>query len=490
MSTKKKQKQTKNQIKKEVKKDVAVQARKQDPPAPKRRKAVTGMVRSPNADPFESLRTPRHACPSDVGCLAVANGYVAHEGPTVTPPPILGVGETQGEAKTFTFPGSFVFECNDQGFGFALFEATGWVPDPTKELDEPANALIGGVQNVFPSDTPAMCRGPVAYWSDHTYAGVINPPVGPKQVPAQGTPLIDTTNWTVLGPTAPNSVGVNCQLLPANFVPFQDEVEADNIQSGQDRQTFQLTKLTATCEPDGFYVDPAFLPVQVVSGELMGYSWVGGDNLSQLPNNPINIASGSTSFDWVADLPLSPPIIAKTIQSVVEWPKDHKMHVHAVPCTSTALGQWPASILSQPAGTLISTVTSETVAPFIGFIAQGCKPGQTFRVSYKYGVAGWGVNTYEDNRSVMNHHPVNSDQMADILGRTMPQQATPQLVKTGKSSTNGVRAFAQSARETGTSTSSIVPIVKAAAGVADSALGTSIGSVLEDIGMGLAAIFL
>lgn len=334
----------------------------------------------------------------------------------------------------------------------------------------------------------AIRRGPMVHYSNNLYAGVAlshAPRVSTNiQLPSEGT-VLQLTSGASQAPT-----GIQFQTLPNTFISNQSGADMSSVESSEDRQTFTLSHLSARIEPDGYALGSA-AAVNVVSGDIQAFSYTAGDNRYYNPFSPAaNLGTvGTDASTWLNGLPLG--VVQTEEVSVDEWKKGDSLHVFAVPNTSTALGAWPACVVDPnasggPAAILANTVES----PQIGFIITGAQPGQRFTVHWKCHVTAYGVETFDESaESVVKRKPVDSNMLGDTLMRTLPQQAKPVVLPDGKGNPAGVAAFAQHISDTTTSKSSVMPLVKTAAKVAEAAGSSGIVDVIADIGLGLLAMF-
>jgi hypothetical protein len=469
---------------KEVKKDVAREVKK-DARKEVRHElqgkggAAKGAGVAQHAAAHAAIKT--QATFSDGGCLCTAHAYADHLSESEAPPPILGVGTAQSPPRLYEDDPVVELVANAQGFCCLALMPSGWSPDPLSEVSEPSQVTIGGPTGTGPR------RGAYAAYTDASWVG-LSGGTGPFPlgVIPEGTELLDFG-----GTPGAQPPGVRIVRLPPAFIPNQTFVDSGSIQASNDRQTFTMTHLSARLEPVGYEVGSA-VAVNVVSGDVMGYTMTQGDNNGFAPSAVVDTGFASDSFEWMTSLPRENNIAKVQIVGVTEWKKDTEMCVFTVPNSSVALGAWPPVIQTvNDAGDVDAVLTSTLTGERAGFIVRGAQPFQKFRVRIKVCVAAYGIETYEAGAMQRHRKPVDGTQLSDTLARTLPLHAMPVVLRIGKSNPAGMAAFAQHKIDTGTPKSAIPGVVKAAAKVAETVFeSSSVGDVLGDIGAVLGALLL
>lgn len=195
--------------------------------------------------------------------------------------------------------------------------------------------------------------------------------------------------------------------------------------------------------------------------------------------NPLAQTSGADSMQWIQELPAQDDIVKHQTVSITEWKRGTELKVFCVPDTSVALGQWPASLeTTNNSGTTTSLLGHVVEGVKAGFIIRGAQATQRFKVKTRCVVAAFGTESYEANAQVQRRKPVSGEQMGDIMSRTLPLHAKPQVLPSAKGHNGGIAAFAQNKADTGTPLKAVGSVVKAAAEMAG---GEGVGSIIGEV---------
>jgi hypothetical protein len=468
-TTKNTKKHERAEVKKEVKKDVKKAERKAEQHKPANSKST--QKPAPPKGP-SGPATNKEAC-VHAGALAAAHQYCDKSSAAVPPPELLGFGSEAVAPRLYEWIGEGTMVANDFGFACATFEASGWIPSFRDAVSQPEVSFIGGVNGA------TVQRGPLVVLSQDDYVGLapglISP--GEAQVPQTGA-----TTTTFGGSDA---TGVNTYALPEQFFPGQLPIDQSSQDSSEARQTFQIVSITAECAPDGYALGSAEA-VNVVSGELMSVSVKSGDNRMFTPSSTLfTTATGNNARSFSSMYGLPENLRNLETQSVDEWPKGKVMSAFALPNTSTALVPWLPAV-PDPANLGTNVVCNKVDSPQVTFIADGCQKGQQFRVTWRYVIAAFGVESYEANATTLRtRKPTDPQMLNDLMFRTLPLHAKPALVPTGKANPSALKAYGHSLKDMGYSKPEVMKQVPATAKTADSSFGSNLGDILLDVGIGL-----
>jgi len=324
------------------------------------------------------------------------------------------------------------------------------------------------------------------WYTDASYAGcatgTTGSPATATQCPAEGC---IPQGFAGAGQTAQGGVlGIP---LPDTFFPVIEDIAQSEIEGNDIRATYQLTHASVKVQPSG-YSDAAAGAVNVVSGNILVGTYLGGDNRAFNPAGAYSRAPGVVGSDdtaeWITNLPDQLQVMKWTKCACSEWKKGTELKAFAVPNTSTALAPWPPYTQDFAGGAAQNVVSNTTHTPQIIVVMFGAQPDQVMTIEFNLRFKCFGIETYEmSSGQNSRRHPIDATAYVDLLQRTIPEHSAPALVKVGAPETAHVRAYMQHLQDTGVPKP--LEAAKAVAKEADNNFGSSIAGVLMDVGVGL-----